>query len=950
MNIFCLERPTFWIINVGLIDVKWEKICAGIAFLYVFPGNYNFLFKPIEKNIVICYNNKCMLIYFFGGFNHDWRQAFMENGKNRYENGLIGLAEHYGNFFDDETTDLGAEVWNYMFDAETYEMLMVQTKKPTGIPDDLGDWHGRKCYEYLGDRNTPCEKCHIKEVSGDNFHVHIRKIAGNKTLFIESIRMDYNGRPAVLEKVIDITDLDYRDAVMNEYLCIKNLSNMVLNALMEESYITENFENVCRLICDFFDADRALITEYYSGKLNTTYSKIPQPFKQVCTELSDEAIEGITKATEGLNYIWVPDVENADKLDKNLREYWSSRGIKSIFLIPMSFEGSFVGTVSLHNIRRHFNAIDALKLLGMAVAKCIHAHIMEEKADRLLYTDPLTKAYNFSGFKRRAYELLREYPENQYYFSSMDIRYFGGINRRYGFELGDKILVETARTLEKCLDKDETFCRVSADVFCFLAKYPGKEAVYRRFTNFAEEMQRFQELTAEGNLIEYQSGAYVPEGDRDIAQAVDKANLARLSLKDEPGSSIAFFSNELMERNKFETELMQDFKPALAHGELVVYYQPQCNYSSNRIVGAEALVRWKSRKHGNVSPADFIPLLERHGLIYDLDRFVWEEVCRYQRKWMLMGCECPISVNVSRNDMLRNNICEDLCALLDKYSIPKRLFPLEITETAYIKNSDELIKVVDKLKAAGFTVEMDDFGSGYSSLNALKDVPVDLLKLDMKFLDMGTVSGKGGSILNCIVRMTRWLDLAVLAEGVETKEQAEYLKNIGCDLMQGYYFAKPMPADEFEKLLMESGSENKNARKENDINPDKFMESLISNPMLFNNMGAAAIVENSEGVTEALMVNDSFLEMMDISRDEYRPYMKDMKSYAENIVENIDSINSYVDSAKGTRTRECYLKHRDGTKRKVKICCRALLEVEGRSILLVCVDDISDLSMVTVGA
>lgn len=755
----------------------------------------------IFKLIVLSYKIS-IYKWFFRGYRCGNGGCHMAENQN-YENSLIGLTKFYGNYYEDKNTDFGAESWNHIFDPETYEILLVQSKKDGSILEKRGSWKGKKCYEYFEECDGVCKDCEAHKIGHDNFYVQIKENAlSGRQFFMEGLRIEQNGRPVILQKVIDITDPVYKDVVMKEYVCIKNLSNKVLSTLMEESHITENFEKVCQEICEFFDADRALITEYHSGKLNTTWSRVKQPFTQVCTVLSPETINDITEGISSLNYIWVPDVPNADKLDKNLRDYWSAHGIRSILLIPMTYNDRFLGTVSLHNIRAHLKAIDTLKLIGMAVAKCIHAYVMEEEAEKQLYTDPLTGMLNMSGMKRRAYELLREYPDNKYYLCVMDIRYFGGINRRYGFELGDKILIETAKVLDQYLNREEeVFCRISEDVFCFLAKYPGKDQVMERFLRFDKKMQRFDELTSAGYEIEYQCGAYIINGDKNIARIIDKANLARLSLKNERGSRIVFFSDELWEQSRYETELLQDFRPALSQGELTVYYQPQCNYALQKIVGAEALVRWKSKKHGNVSPAVFVPLLERQGLIYELDRFVWEEVCKQQQAWIRMGFECPISVNVSRYDVLHHNFREDLEALLERYKIPKKLLPLEITETAYIKNSEELVEIVDMLKKSGFVVEMDDFGSGYSSLNALKDVPVDLLKLDMKFLDVGDQKEKAGSILSCIVKMTEWLGLGVLAEGVETKEQADYLKGIGCDLMQGYYFAKPVPAGNFEHML-----------------------------------------------------------------------------------------------------------------------------------------------------
>ena len=256
-----------------------------------------------------------------------------------------------------------------------------------------------------------------------------------------------------------------------------------------------------------------------------------------------------------------------------------------------------------------------------------------------------------------------------------------------------------------------------------------------------------------------------------------------------------------------EQELISEMEPALAKRQFILYLQPQYDYTTNTMTGAEALVRWKHPEKGLIPPGLFIPIFENNGFICKLDLYVWEEACRLLRKWIDLGLNpVPISVNISRRDIYSQNLVDIFENLIKTYKLDPRMLRLEITESAYMDNPEQLIKVVDDLRDLGFCIEMDDFGSGYSSLNTLKDVPVDVLKLDMKFImsaTQGTDSekSKGGHILSSIVRMANWLKLPVIAEGIETGIQADYLKSIGCFYMQGYYFAKPMPVDEYERLL-----------------------------------------------------------------------------------------------------------------------------------------------------
>ncbi len=300
-------------------------------------------------------------------------------------------------------------------------------------------------------------------------------------------------------------------------------------------------------------------------------------------------------------------------------------------------------------------------------------------------------------------------------------------------------------------------------------------------------------------------GAYlVEEADigGDIGSICDKALLALRSLKGKYGEYYKYYDASMRDKLLEEQEIIGEMADALASGQFDIYLQPQYNHATGALVGAEALVRWFHPTKGMIPPGRFIPVFERNGFIAKLDEYVWERACRLLRAWMDEGLSpVPVSVNISRVDIYNPALCDTLVNLLKTYDLPPALLRLEITETAYVDNPSQLIDVVMRLRAAGFYMEMDDFGSGYSSLNSLKDVPVDLVKLDMRFLTSAGYEGRGGVVLSSVVRMMQWLDLGVMAEGVETHSQADYLKSIGCELVQGYLYAKPMAVEAFEKLL-----------------------------------------------------------------------------------------------------------------------------------------------------
>lgn len=323
-----------------------------------------------------------------------------------------------------------------------------------------------------------------------------------------------------------------------------------------------------------------------------------------------------------------------------------------------------------------------------------------------------------------------------------------------------------------------------------------------------------------------------------------------------------------------EQELINEMDDALKSGQFILHFQPQVSYESGALIGAEALVRWNHPRKGLIMPDRFIPLFERNGFISKLDEYVWEQCCAYMRAWLDREeklLPVSVAVNISRFDIYDPHLCEKIGAMVARYSLPPTALKLEITESAYMENPQQLISVVKQMQSAGFTVEMDDFGAGYSSLNTLKDVPVDILKLDVRFLAKGEDDARGGSILSSVIRMAHWLKLPVIAEGVETKAQADYLKSLNCFYMQGYYFGRPMPAEAFEALLKDRTVGKPDRYK--DVNLEgmaSFWDASAQTAMLFNSyVGGAAIAEyNGHGV-ELLRTNDNFYRNFETTREDY---------------------------------------------------------------------------------
>ena len=329
-----------------------------------------------------------------------------------------------------------------------------------------------------------------------------------------------------------------------------------------------------------------------------------------------------------------------------------------------------------------------------------------------------------------------------------------------------------------------------------------------------------------------------------------------------------------------EPELVGCFEDALTFGHIYAVYQPQINHSTGRMVGAEALMRWKHPIYGIQMPGDFIPVLEKNNLIYRADLHIFETVCRFQRRCLDEGISIiPISVNMSRYDIYNTNYVEEIEAIRKKYDIPVRFLRLEITESSAIGGRELITKVLRQLHDHGYTVEMDDFGSGYSSLNILKDLDVDVIKLDMAFL-AGDIGGRGGTILGSIVQMTKWLNTPVIAEGVETMEQADYMLSTGCKYIQGYLYYKPLPEEEFLEKMIQLDHEplTPGMHLIKTLDAGKFWDPNSMETLIFNNfVGGAAIFTYDEDSKELkiLRVNRKYVKELGMNMSEHDIIGKD---------------------------------------------------------------------------
>lgn len=426
--------------------------------------------------------------------------------------------------------------------------------------------------------------------------------------------------------------------------------------------------------------------------------------------------------------------------------------------------------------------------------------ISKSKVDVLKY-DFLTGVYNQQKFYLEVREMLDNDKEGQYAFIHLDIDRFKMINTFYGAKEGDRLICRVAEAIETVMGDygRGTYGRINGDIFGICMPYQEKEDILS-VVKAIEKRIKGQEVHY---YLETSIGIYLIEDkEMDVSAVYDKASIAARQCKDNYMVHEAFYTKEMEEKLIREQKIINEMDHALETGQFIVYFQPKYEMEKFEPYGAEALVRWQKLDGTLVSPGEFIPLFEKNGFITKLDYYVWEKVCQFIRKELDEERKpAPISVNVSRVNLYTPKFLEKMVNLVEKYKIPPRYLNLELTESAFSDNEELIRDTVDYLHKAGFTIMMDDFGSGYSSLNVLKDVNLDVLKIDMRFLPKGERDVRGVKILEAVIRMADSLEMPVIAEGVEEKHQVDLLSRLGCNYIQGYYFAKPMPQAQYRELI-----------------------------------------------------------------------------------------------------------------------------------------------------
>ena len=471
--------------------------------------------------------------------------------------------------------------------------------------------------------------------------------------------------------------------------------------------------------------------------------------------------------------------------------------------LPESVETEFtngpLGNVRHYLVARGYFRDDLDRKLGTYIRV---RDITEEKnriENELFATnhDAVTGLYNKEYTFKKISDQLQKQALKDYYVAVINIFDFKMFNDVYGRAFGDAALIQVADWLRKYSDDKCIYGRLSGDTFgsCLPKNMFFQDIVEEDLSKFTVKLG-----DTEQHLMIHIGFCEIEDDDTDVDVLYDRAVLALDSIRDNYKKHVAFFDKSIRDKMIWKQELSSQLGIAIEQDQVVPYLQPIVD-KSGRIVGAEALARWIHPEHGFMSPADFIPLFEENGMIVDLDKHIWKSACRILSDWEKKYPNLFISVNVSPKDFYVTDVLSDITGMVAEYSIDPNRLRIEVTESSMMRDTDDKMKVLDDFRQKGFIVEMDDFGSGYSSLNMLKDMPVDVLKIDMKFLGKGNDEKRADIVVKNVIKLSEDLGIISLTEGVETLEQFDTLNELGCNLFQGYYFSKPVPVTEFEALL-----------------------------------------------------------------------------------------------------------------------------------------------------
>lgn len=558
--------------------------------------------------------------------------------------------------------------------------------------------------------------------------------------------------------------------------------------------------NLLEKIGHFTKADRAYIVDEKDGCYYNTYEWCNEGIEPQINQLQNLRAEDmpywIPKLSSGES-IFIEDLENVKETMPVEYEILKPQNIHTLIVFPIILSNTLKGFIGVDNpnIKDAKDVIRLLAALGSYLGTTRENAAVYAKLEYRLNYDSLTKAYNRYGFYKNAQKLIKEHTDTEYCLILSDIKSFKLINEIYGENIADKILIDEVNIIRQKMKGNSVLGRLNGDI---IAMVIPKE--YLSEKEFSDMIKLLSDRYSNKNfrLHIYLGVYYIKDVNETIGQMVDKVSLVIMKSKGNMSNYILYYDENSYRNDIFKQQLIGEFETALNENQFCMYLQPQTDKDGN-MLGAEALIRWNHPNMGLIMPGAFIECFEDAGLIYRLDNYIWEEAAKQLKIWKDSGYNYYISVNISAKDFYHIDVYQTFKNLVSKYGIDTDKLHIEITETALSEDKQAAHKTIERLHDEGFIIEIDDFGSGYSSFNCLKDVCADVIKIDRVFLKKSSHEERGEQILRSIISLSHDIGMDVITEGVENVDQLSMLAKMNCDWFQGYYFSKPIAVGDFEE-------------------------------------------------------------------------------------------------------------------------------------------------------
>ena len=560
----------------------------------------------------------------------------------------------------------------------------------------------------------------------------------------------------------------------------------------------------------YLDKELGVIAAGENGTLNIDYLTVMRNFKKYMSDAENR---------EDAEDPELDEINNMESFEEGLRlvklPFWAG--------ISLDGGGKFIAKACLTaNLKDVIVVLVSIGIIGLLVffifaamlINIISSIVRSRKTLNVFFSDVVTKGHNQMYFIIKGEEMLRKRYSYSVRYAVVDLFF---VNYRnfcvcHSVEEGEKVMCEIYNTINGKLGKREICAHYASSDLALILKCENDDELKVRLNDMISELKKINEehsfafhagvavIEPDGTVDK--NGNEVHRRNLDIEEVFNHACTARETLELSDESGIAFFDDKLVEDQKWIDTVQEHQKSALENEEFVVYYQPKYDPRTDELKGAEALIRWQSPEFGFVPPGRIIPIFEKNGFITEIDHYMIQHVARDQKRWLDAGFRCvPVSVNVSRAHFIESTLAEQIRDMIDAAGTPHDLIEIELTESAFFDDKKAMISTIMKLKEYGFAVSMDDFGSGYSSLNSLKDMPLDVLKLDAEFFRGENGEGRGEIVVSEAIKLAKSLNMRTVAEGVEIREQVDFLASQGCDMIQGYFYAKPMPGEDFETRM-----------------------------------------------------------------------------------------------------------------------------------------------------